>query len=595
MSNESDTVYQVLARKYRPATFKDLIGQDAMVQTLKNAFEADRIAHAFVMTGVRGVGKTTTARIIAKGMNCIGPDGKGGPTIEPCGVCENCTTIAEGRHVDVMEMDAASRTGVGDIRELIDSVHYRAASARYKIYIIDEVHMLSTSAFNALLKTLEEPPEHVKFIFATTEIRKIPVTVLSRCQRFDLRRIEPEVMIAHLQKIAGLEKAEVAEDALALITRASEGSVRDALSLLDQAIAHGAGETTVEQVRAMLGLADRGRVLDLFDLIMKGDAAGALNELSAQYAEGADPMAVLRDMAEITHWVSVIKLSPDAANDPTVSPDERERGKQAAADLPMRALTRMWQMLLKALEEVGAAPNAMMAAEMAIIRLTHVAELPSPEELVRKLQNMPPTPPTGGGGSAAPAGNGGGNGNTQATSSVTVTGTVSSGPTAMIAGGGQAVQPQEQTETALARFTEFTHVIELIKSRRDVKLLVEVENFLRLVKYSPGRIEFQLTEDAPQDFVSRFANRLQSWTGTRWGVTVVSDGGGATLAEERAAHRDDLQGQALQHDMVQAVLLAFPGAEIRDVKTLAQITADSDAAVQYLEEEADDWDPFEDD
>ncbi|MBL4751629.1 MAG: DNA polymerase III subunit gamma/tau [Amylibacter sp.] len=592
MTDSPDTAYQVLARKYRPATFKDLIGQDAMVQTLKNAFEADRIAHAFVMTGVRGVGKTTTARIIAKGMNCIGADGQSGPTIEPCGVCDNCTTIAEGRHVDVMEMDAASRTGVGDIRELIDSVHYRAASARYKIYIIDEVHMLSTSAFNALLKTLEEPPEHVKFIFATTEIRKIPVTVLSRCQRFDLRRIEPEVMIAHLQKIATLEKAEVAGDALALITRASEGSVRDALSLLDQAIAHGAGETTAEQVRAMLGLADRGRVLDLFDLIMKGDAAGALNELSSQYAEGADPMAVLRDMAEITHWVSVIKLSPDAADDPTISPDERTRGKQAAADLPMRALTRMWQMLLKALEEVGAAPNAMMAAEMAIIRLTHVAELPSPEELVRKLQNMPPTPPTGGGGGAVPSGNG--NGNTQATSSVAVTGTVSSGPTAMIAGGGQVVQPQEQVEATLARFTEFTHVIDLIKSRRDMALLVDVENYVRLAKYSPGRIEFQPTEDAPKDFAHRFKNRLQSWTGASWGVTIVSDGGGATLAEERAAHRDDLQGQALQHDMVQAVLLAFPGAEIRDVKTLAQITADSDAAVQYLEEEADDWDPFED-
>ena len=590
MSEKTDTAYQVLARKYRPATFKDLIGQDAMVQTLKNAFEAGRIAHAFVMTGVRGVGKTTAARIIAKGMNCVGADGAGDPTIEPCGVCDNCTSIADGRHVDVMEMDAASRTGVGDIRELIDSVHYRAASARYKIYIIDEVHMLSTSAFNALLKTLEEPPEHVKFIFATTEIRKIPVTVLSRCQRFDLRRIEPEVMMAHLQKIADLEKAAVAEDALALITRAAEGSVRDALSLLDQAIAHGAGETTVDQVRAMLGLADRGRVLDLFDLIMKGDAAGALNELSSQYAEGADPMAVLRDMAEITHWISVIKLSPDAADDPTVSPDERERGKQAAGDLPMRALTRMWQMLLKALEEVGAAPNAMMAAEMAIIRLTHVAELPSPEELVRKLQDVPPVPPTGGGGGVIPTGNG-----TQATASVPVAGTVPSGPTAMIAGGGQAIQAQEQSETALARFTEFNHVIELIKSRRDVKLLVEVENFLRLVKYAPGRIEFQLTEDAPRDFTTRLANRLQNWTGARWGVTVVSDGGGATLAEERAAHRDDLQGQAMQHAMVQSVLLAFPGAEIRDVKTLADLNMDSDASVQYLEEEADDWDPFEDD
>ena len=281
--------YQVLARKYRPETFADLIGQEAMVRTLKNAFEADRIAQAFVMTGIRGVGKTTTARIIAKGMNCIGPDGTGGPTVEPCGTCEHCVAIAEGRHVDVMEMDAASRTGVDDIREIIDSVHYRAASARYKIYIIDEVHMLSKNAFNALLKTLEEPPEHVKFIFATTEIRKVPVTVLSRCQRFDLRRIEPEDMLAMLRRIADAEGAAIADDALALITRAAEGSARDAQSLLDQAISHGAGETTAIQVRAMLGLADRGRVLDLIDLIAKGEAAGALSELGAQYADGADP------------------------------------------------------------------------------------------------------------------------------------------------------------------------------------------------------------------------------------------------------------------------------------------------------------------
>lgn len=300
--SENTEGYKVLARKYRPETFADLIGQDAMVRTLKNAFAADRIAQAFIMTGIRGTGKTTTARIIAKGMNCIGLDGKSGPTTEPCGQCEHCVAITEGRHVDVMEMDAASRTGVGDIREIIESVHYRAASARYKIYIIDEVHMLSTSAFNALLKTLEEPPAHVKFIFATTEIRKVPVTVLSRCQRFDLRRIEPEVMMAHLSSIADKEGSDVAQDAFALITRAAEGSVRDALSLLDQAISHGAGETTVDQVRAMLGLADRGRVLDLFDMIMAGDAAAALEEIGGQYADGADPLAVLRDLADITHW-----------------------------------------------------------------------------------------------------------------------------------------------------------------------------------------------------------------------------------------------------------------------------------------------------
>ncbi len=402
MSDTPEKAYQVLARKYRPQTFADLIGQEAMVRTLKNAFAADRIAHAFVMTGVRGWGKTTTARIIAKGLNCIGPDGAGGPTTDPCGQCEPCRAIAEGRHVDVMEMDAASRTGVNDIREIIDSVHYRAASARYKIYIIDEVHMLSTSAFNALLKTLEEPPAHVKFIFATTEIRKVPVTVLSRCQRFDLKRIEPEVMMAHLSRVADAEGARLAPDALALITRAAEGSVRDAMSLMDQAIAMGGDETTAAQVRTMLGLADRGRTLDLFDLLMRGDAAAALSELSAQYAAGADPMAVLRDLAEITHWISVLKITPEAAEDPTVPPDERARGLDMAGRLPMRALSRMWQMLLKAIEEVGLAPNAMMAAEMAVIRLTHVADLPDPETLVRRLSEGP-RPPAGPGG-GAPAG-----------------------------------------------------------------------------------------------------------------------------------------------------------------------------------------------
>mgnify|MGYP002621162244 FL=1 len=327
MTAEENTNYQVLARKYRPETFSDLIGQEAMVRTLKNAFEADRIAQAFMMTGIRGVGKTTTARIIAKGMNCIGLNGETGPTTNPCGKCEHCIAISEGRHVDVLEMDAASRTGVDDIREIIDSVHYRAASARFKIYIIDEVHMLSNNAFNALLKTLEEPPAHVKFIFATTEIRKVPVTVLSRCQRFDLRRIEPEEMIKMLQNIAKLEKASISDEALALITRASEGSARDAQSLLDQAISHGAGETSVDQVRAMLGLADRGRVMDLFEFIMKGQPKEALNEIGSQYSDGASPIAIMRDLAEVTHWVSVIKINPEAVNDPTVSPDEKTRGQ----------------------------------------------------------------------------------------------------------------------------------------------------------------------------------------------------------------------------------------------------------------------------
>ncbi|PTX54878.1 DNA polymerase-3 subunit gamma/tau [Litoreibacter ponti] len=578
--SDSDGGYQVLARKYRPATFADLIGQDAMVRTLKNAFEAGRIAQAFIMTGIRGTGKTTTARIIAKGMNCVGPDGQGGPTTEPCDVCDNCVAIAEGRHVDVMEMDAASRTGVGDIREIIDSVHYRAASARYKIYIIDEVHMLSTSAFNALLKTLEEPPEHVKFIFATTEIRKVPVTVLSRCQRFDLRRIEPEVMIAHLASVAAKENAQIAEDALALITRAAEGSVRDAMSLMDQAISHGAGETTALQVRAMLGLADRGRVLDLFDLIMKGDAAGALQELSAQYADGADPMAVLRDLAEITHWVSVIKITPEAADDPTVGPDERTRGAQMAEGLPMRAMSRMWQLLLKALEEVAAAPNAMMAAEMAIIRLTHMADLPSPDELVRKLQDAPPpAPPTPSGGGAS---DGGGMATARA---MTTTQTVS-------AGGGTSAALDVSPETALARYPTFQHVTGLIRANRDVKLLVEVEGYVQLAHYSPGRIEFVPTQDAPRDLAQRLGARLQQWTGQRWAVTVVNEGGAPTIAAERDAEINALKAEAAAHPLMQAVISAFPGAKILEVKTAQDLV--QEAAVEALPEVEDEWDPFED-
>ena len=566
--------YQVLARKYRPETFADLVGQDAMVRTLRNAFAADRIAQAFMMTGIRGTGKTTTARIIAKGMNCIGPDGAGGPTTDPCGTCEHCVAIMEGRHVDVMEMDAASRTGVNDIREIIDSVHYRAASARYKIYIIDEVHMLSKNAFNALLKTLEEPPEHVKFIFATTEIRQVPVTVLSRCQRFDLRRIEPETQIALLRKIATAEGAQISDDALALITRAAEGSARDAQSLLDQAISHGAGETSAAQVRAMLGLADRGRVLDLFDMILRGRAADALTELSGQYADGADPMAVLRDLAEVCHWVSVVKITPDAANDPTIGPDERARGQAMAEGLPMRVLSRMWQMLLKALEEVAMAPNAMMAAEMAVIRLTHVADLPSPDDLVRKLKVAAP-PPAGPAPRSAPT-------------------PPTGGPTArsVVSAGGA------QTATALApdalqHYARFDDVVALIRHHRDVKLLVEVETGLQLVSYQPGRITVQPTADAAPDLVGRLGGRLQLWTGNRWTITVVSYGGAPTIAQTRDAAETSLRDQVSAHPLVQAVIAAFPKARITDIRTAA--TKAQAAEAEALPEVEDEWDPFEQD
>lgn len=583
MSDTTNQSYQVLARKYRPETFADLVGQDAMVRTLKNAFAADRIAQAFIMTGIRGTGKTTTARIIAKGMNCIGPDGQGGPTTDPCGVCEHCSAIIEGRHVDVMEMDAASRTGVDDIREIIDSVHYRAASARYKIYIIDEVHMLSTNAFNALLKTLEEPPAHVKFIFATTEIRKVPVTVLSRCQRFDLRRIEPEVMIALMRKIASAESAEITDDALALITRAAEGSARDATSLLDQAISHGAGETTADQVRAMLGLADRGRVLDLFEAIMRGDASVALAELGAQYSDGADPMAIMRDLAEITHWISVVKITPDAADDPTVSPDERARGATLSEQLAMRVLTRMWQMLLKALDEVAQAPNSMMAAEMAIIRLTHVADLPSPEELVKKLQNSspPPVPPSGGT-SGTRTGI-----VTNAQSNAAVTSAPTGGPTASLG----SAQPVTETVSALAHYATFDAVVDLVRSQRDVKLLVEVESCIRLVSYQPGRIEFTPTSDAPSDLSQRLGGALQRWTGARWAIILSNTGTATTIAEDRTAAEDAIKAEAEQHPLMQAAMASFPNAKIIDIRTAAEITAD--AELDALPEVEDEWDPFE--
>ena len=617
MQADQDPVYQVLARKYRPATFADLIGQEAMVRTLRNAFAADRIAQAFMLTGIRGTGKTTTARIVAKGLNCIGPDGTGGPTTDPCGVCDNCVAITQGRHVDVIEMDAASNTGVQNIRDaIIDTVSYRAATARFKIFIIDEVHMLSTSAFNALLKTLEEPPGHVKFLFATTEIRKVPVTVLSRCQRFDLRRIEPEVMIAHLARVAGLEGAAISGDALALITRAAEGSVRDAISLLDQAISHGAGETGVEQVRAMLGLADRGRVLDLFEAILRGEAARALDELGAQYADGADPVAVLRDLAEITHWISVIAIAPDAAEDPTIGPDERLRGRALAEALPMRVLTRMWQMLLKALEEVRLAPNPMMAAEMAVIRLTHVADLPSPGDLVRRLVETP-----GAGGGAAAGGSAGGgarspsgpqSGTSHAASPVgpaagaaplagaARSATPSATPAATPAGtGSRAVVaarnfPDPRSDPALG--SSFDSIVALIAQSRDIRLLLEVKAALRPVSCSPGRLEVEVTDDAPRDLLPRLGRFLQAATGHRWAISIATGGGAPTIAERDGAARAAIEAEVSQHPLVQTVLARFPGARIAEVRSHADMAqAAAETALGDIPEEAEDWDPFEDD
>ncbi|MEM1344051.1 MAG: DNA polymerase III subunit gamma/tau [Pseudomonadota bacterium] len=564
-----DGRYLGLARRYRPGHFRDLIGQEAMVRTLTASFEQGRIAQAFILTGVRGVGKTTTARILAKGLNCERGDG---PTIDPCGECPACQRIAAGTHVEVIEMDAASNTGVDYIREINDAVRYRPAEARYKVYIIDEVHMLTTSSFNALLKTLEEPPEHVVFILATTEIRKVPVTVLSRCQRFDLRRIEPEAMIAYLAMVSEKEGATIEDGALALIARAAEGSMRDALSILDQALTPGT-ETTAEQVRAMLGLADRGRIIDLFEAIMRGDAKAALDDLSRQYADGADPAVVLKDLADLTHWLSVIRISESAADDPTVGPDERARGRDLAGRLSMRVLTRTWQMLLKALEEVAIAPNAMMAAEMALIRLTHVADLPPPEELVRRLteESTRPAPST------TPPPNGG-------------------GARLSAIGGGRVAAPEPVPESPLAAYPSFADVTALLSENREIRLLEAIETHVSLVAYRPGVIEFHPVENAPADLAARLADTLRRLTDARWSVALTDTPGEPTLAATKHARETEARTRAEDHPMVKAALAVFPDAEVRTVRRPADTPAILPTMLERIDvDEMIDDDPFEED
>ncbi|OFX11924.1 MAG: DNA polymerase III subunit gamma/tau [Alphaproteobacteria bacterium RIFOXYD12_FULL_60_8] len=554
----------MLARKYRPTTFEALVGQEALVRTLTNAIALGRIAQAYMLTGVRGVGKTTTARLIARALNCIGPNGDGGPTTQPCGVCPHCTAIAEDRHVDVLEMDAASRTGVGDIRELIEGVRYRPTSARYKVYIIDEVHMLSTQAFNALLKTLEEPPEHVKFIFATTEIRKVPVTVLSRCQRFDLRRVEVSELAAHFGRIAEKEGAVAEPGALALIARAADGSVRDGLSLLDQAIAHadrdGAISTVREaQVRDMLGLADRALIFDLFDSLMKGDVVSALDTLGAQYRSGADPAVVIQDLLEVTHWVTRVKVSPASADDPAVAEAERTRGKAMAEGLSMSVLTRAWQMLLKALGEVRTAPSPLQAAEMALVRLAYAADLPSPADLISQIKAAPPAPrsPT----SSPPMGGGGG-GSVMAQATLNTSPAPSSAPQAYL-------DPQTQ---ALPGPRSFEEVVALFREKREAVMVTHLMEHVHLVDFKPGRIEFRPSAKAPPELASRLSRMLTEWTGARWVATISNADGQPTLGERSKA-------DVLSRPLVKAVLMAFPGAVVGPPRPAAEAasTLDDDA------------------
>ncbi len=584
----TDENYRVLARKYRPHNFDSLIGQEAMVRTLSNAIDAGRLAHAFILTGVRGVGKTTTARIIAKALNCTANDG---PTIRPCGKCEQCVSIAESRHVDVLEMDAASRTGVDDIREIIEGVRYAPVSARYKIYIIDEVHMLSKNAFNALLKTLEEPPEHVKFIFATTEIRKLPVTVLSRCQRFDLKRIDSDVMVAHLTSIVSQEESKAEDAALKLIARAAEGSVRDALSLLDQAIAHGAGDVSEQQVRDMLGLADRAQVLDLFELVMAGKVKEGLTTLRAQYDLGADPAVVMQDMLDVTHWLTRLKVTPETGNDTLVSEAEKTQGGEMAKSLAISHLTLAWQMLLKGHLEVKESPSPIAAAEMVLIRLAYAVDLPGPAELVKQLKAKP-----------------NGSAEASASDSAPVSAPASAASVSAI---GQTVPPQAEQAAPQAAPTaqvlaiksdmggehakhplplEFKGLVELFRQEKRIPLAVILTDRVKLVDYKPGKLEINLLDGVPPTFGMDFKQCLKEWTGVDWQLILSQSAGNASLREQDVAHKQALKDEAACDPMVMALMEVFPRAEMLQVREssrdepIEDLDIDDDGAAAYSED-----------
>ncbi|MGF1550321.1 MAG: DNA polymerase III subunit gamma/tau [Sphingomonadaceae bacterium] len=520
MASESPRPYRVLARKYRPQGFDELIGQDAMVKTLANAIRRDRLAHAFLLTGVRGVGKTSTARLIAKALNCVGPDGEGGPTIEPCGQCEPCRAIAEGRHIDVVEMDAASHTGVEDVREIIEAVRYASVSARYKIYIVDEVHMLSKSAFNALLKTLEEPPAHVKFLFATTEVAKVPLTVLSRCQRFDLKRIPAELLARHFGDIAKAEEVEAEAEALALIARAAEGSARDGLSILDQAIAHGEGRVTAGQVRAMLGLADRAAVRELLQLLLAGDAQGALAALAGQYDLGVEPAALLRGLLEAVHGVTRAKLG--GAGDPAQAAETREAYAGLGEMLGYSKLHRLWQLLLKGLDEVNSAPIPLEAAEMALLRVIHAAELPDPGELVERLEKGEIIAPT----------------------------KVS------------AREGEEDQGQLLKAPADFRALEQALAARGHQILARQLHDEVGLVRYQPPELAIRPLKPMANEFARDLAAALKAMTGERWTVQLADAPAEPSLREQERDAETRRQEKVRADPLVEAAFEAFPDAEL---------------------------------
>jgi DNA polymerase-3 subunit gamma/tau len=576
--------YRVLARKYRPSRFEDLIGQEAMVRTISNAFEAGRIPQAWILTGVRGVGKTTTARILARALNYELPDGSvKGPSVLMPSIGVHCQAIMESRHIDVLEMDAASHTGIDDVRQITDGVRYAPSSARYKVYIIDEVHMLSEKAFNAFLKTLEEPPEHAKFVFATTEIRKVPVTVLSRCQRFDLRRVEADVLMAHLANIAKLESVDAEPAALGLIARAAEGSVRDSLSLFDQAIAHAAGQVRADDVRQMLGLADRTRVIDLFESLARGDIASAFREFREQYDTGADPLVVLSDLAEFVNFVTRVKVLPATADNVALSESERTRGRDFATKLSMRVLSRMWQMLLKGITEVQAAIRPQAAAEMVLVRIAYVADLPTPDEAIKALAGTD-TASSPGSGSALPRGApvGGAVSDQRSPADVTPRPALGSrsGPEATARPQMSAPLPAEAVSASpVLRLSNFNELVALAGEKRDLQIRAALEADVRLVSMDDGRLEVALERNAARSLINELSRKLETWTGRRWTVIVSNEPGQPTLRSQSQAAKDKLAVGVNADPRVQAVMSRFPGAQVVDVRRMS-----SDADQDVLDE-----------
>jgi DNA polymerase-3 subunit gamma/tau len=589
--------YRVLARKYRPSSFEDLIGQDAVVRTVSNAFETGRIPQAWILTGVRGVGKTTTARILARALNYELPDGSvKGPTIHMPVLGVHCQAIMESRHMDVLEMDAASHTGVDDVRQINDSVRYAPASARYKVYIIDEVHMLSTAAFNAFLKTLEEPPEHAKFVFATTEIRKVPVTVLSRCQRFDLRRVDADVLMAHLANIAARENVEAEPEALGIIARAAEGSVRDSLSLFDQAIAHAAGLVRADAVRQMLGLADRTRVIDLFDSLVRGDIAGAFKEFREQYDTGADPIVVLSDLAEFVNFVTRVKIVPATADNLAFGETERRRARDFATKISMRVLSRMWQMLLKGITEAQGATRPAAAAEMVLVRIAYVADMPTPDEAIRMLEQNGGAAPVIAG-SAMPRGAQGSGSSTPGSSTPSVS-SMQSPParatsvpraSAEASARPQMIAPASGAQPAAAalRIASFPELVALAGEKRDLLTKSALEADVRLVRIEDGRLEVTLERSAARTLINDLSRKLEQWTGRRWTVIVSNEAGQPTLRSQNEMQKNERERAAESDPRVKEVLARFPGAKVVEVRKLAPEPPESDASDEYPAESSD--------